>query len=69
MSVESEVHFLGECPLYNDLRLKYFGPNVRAKIRDIMKCESKIASFNLANFLDKAYSRRDHCLKMRTYFN
>ena len=66
--VECEVHFLTECPLYNGLRLKYFGENVRRDLIKIMKCSDKAASFNLANYLDKAYSLREHCLKMRSYF-
>ena len=66
--VECEVHFLTECPLYNGLRLKYFGENVQRDLIKIMKCSDKAASFNLANYLDKAYSLREHCLKMRSYF-
>ena len=67
--VECEVHFLTECPLYRELRLKYFGQYVPADWADIMKCNDKTASFNLANYLTKAYSLREHCLKMRSYFN
>ena len=66
--VECEVHFLTECPLYNGLRLKYFGENVQRDLIKIMKCSDKAASFNLANYLDKAYSLREHCLRMRSYF-
>ena len=69
LEIESETHFLVKCPLYRPLRLKYFGPNVHAEIAEIMKCESKLMAFNLANFLTKAYNLRDHCLKMRSYFN
>ena len=66
--VECEVHFLTECPLYNGLRLKYLGENVQRDLIEIMKCGDKAASFNLANYLDKAYSLREHCLRMRSYF-
>ena len=66
---DCEVHFLTECPLYRELRLKYFGQYVPADWADIMKCNDKTASFNLANYLTKAYSLREHCLKMRSYFN
>ena len=64
--VENESHFVLKCPLYQKLRLKYFGQNLQ--IADIMKCESKEASFNLANFLSKAYSIKEYCLRMRSYF-
>ena len=66
--VECEVHFLTECPLYNGLRLKYLGENVQRDLIEIMKCGDKATSFNLANYLDKAYSLREHCLRMRSYF-
>ena len=67
--VECETHFISDCPVYRRLRLKHFGPNVRAKLIDIMKCDDKTASFNLANFLTKAYHLREYCLRMRSYFN
>ena len=67
--VECETHFISDCPVYRRLRLKHFGPNVRAKLIDIMKCDDKTASFNLANFLTKAYNLREYCLRMRSYFN
>ena len=66
--VESEVHFLAGCPPYQKLRLKYFGQNIQDNTADIMKCSTKVASFNLANYLSKAYDIREHCLKMRSYF-
>ena len=69
LEIESETHMLVKCPLYRNLRLKYFGPNVQADIAEIMKCETKLMAFNLANFLTKAYNLRDHCLRMRSYFN
>ena len=42
--VESEVHFLTDCPLYQ--KFKYFGPNIQANIVDIMRC-SDIYGFDL----------------------
>ena len=66
--VECETHFLIDCPLYRELRLKHLGPNVQTELVNILKCSDKVTSFNLANFLTKAYSLREHCLKMRSYF-
>ena len=66
--VESEVHFLANCPPYQKLRLKYFGINIQGNITDIMKCSTRVASFNLANYLSKAYDIKGHCLKIMTYF-
>ena len=42
--VESEVHFLTDCPLYQ--KFKYFGPNIQANIVDIMRY-SDIYGFDL----------------------
>ena len=67
-NVETETHFLAECPLYHKLRTKYFGNDVRNKINDILKCRNKAGSFNLANYLTKAYEWKEYMLRMRSYF-
>ena len=67
--VESEVHFLANCPPYQTLRLKYFGRDIQDNTADIMKCSTKIASFNLANYLTKSYDIKEHCVRMRSYFS
>ena len=67
-NVETESHFLAECPLYSKLRLKYLGTNVEPNIINIIQPKDKTMSYNLANYLTKATELRKYMLKMRAYF-
>ena len=40
-SVETELHFLTECPLYRKIRLKFFGPNSYESWKDILQCKDQ----------------------------
>ena len=62
--VETELHFLSCCPLYEDLRIRYFGnsPKYQNEWLNILKCKDKKTSFELANYLMKASKRREHRL-------
>ena len=57
-NVETESHFLAECPLYSKLRLKYLGTNVEPNIINIIQPNDKTMSYNLANYLTKATDLR-----------
>ena len=48
-NIETELHFLQECPLYRKLRTKYFG---RAEITNgihMLQCNDKLTAFNPLN--------------------
>ena len=65
--VETELHFLTCCTLYEDLRCRYFG-NAHKEVDewlDILRCKEKMTLFNLANYLTKALKRRDRCLAQK----
>ena len=68
-SIETEIHFLTECPLYNSLRLKYLGNNSNLGWIDDIKCVDKEKAFNFANFLTKAFDLRNRMLVLHEYFN
>ena len=61
-SVETELHFLQICPIYNDLRRRYFGNCILPNWHDIIQCKDKKSAFNLANFLTKAFHARKRAL-------
>ena len=65
-SVETELHFLQECPLYTKLRSKYFG-NTGNWVH-ILQCTEKVMAYNLANFLIKSCDLRKRMLEIRAYF-
>ena len=62
--VETELHFLTCCTLYEDLRLRYFEvtPKEDNEWLNILRCKEKLTVFNLANYVMKALKRRDHYL-------
>jgi hypothetical protein len=58
--VETELHFLQECPAYDKIRRTFLG-NFQDWLT-IIKCEDKRASYCLANFLTKAFEQREKLL-------
>ena len=67
-NIETELHFLQECPLYRKLRTKYFG---RAEITNgihMLQCNDKLTAFNVANYLTKAFDLRKRMLDLHAYF-
>ena len=68
-NIETELHFLTECPLYTSLRLKYLGNNANFGWIDSIKCGDKGTAFNFANFLTKALELRSRMLDLYEYFN
>ena len=67
-SVETEMHFLQECPLYTQLREKYFGKSELRNWTYILQCKEKETAINLANFLTKAFNLRKRMLSLHAYF-
>ena len=67
-NVETESHFLQECPLYTNLRTKYFGNTEGTNWVHILQCKDKVTAFNLANFLTKALDLRKRMLDLHDYF-
>ena len=63
MAVETEEHFLRFCPKYKQLRSRYLG-NISnfSEWVQILKCEDKKSSYNLANFLMKGFKIRKHLM-------
>ena len=60
--VETEMHFLKSCPIYDKIRLQIFGANPDLNWNDVVKCRDQKSAFNLANFLSKAYKLRTKLL-------
>ena len=62
--VENEIHFLCTCPTYNNLRLRYFGESTLTTEmgKNILACKEKAVSFNLANYLVRAYKKKETIL-------
>ena len=62
--VETELHFLNECPAYNNVR-QIFLRNYD-NWQTIIKCEDKITAHCLAIFLTKAFHHRENLLALPT---
>ena len=65
--IESEIHFILSCPMYNDLRDKYIPRKyVRCpslfKLSMLFASENKYLQLRLATFLHKAFDVRDTVL-------
>ena len=67
--VEDELHFLLNCPLYDDIRKCYFPqdwynkPSTLHLFNTIMKCQHKALIYILANFLTIAIKKRNTYLE------
>ena len=62
--VESELHFLEQCPAYTNLRKHYFGDTHPMNWIDILSCKDKIITYKLANYIDKALKLRKNVLAL-----
>ena len=63
LDVETEFHFLKDCPTYRDLQTRYFGNNlVYSDWINILQCKDKQTTFTLINFITKALKTREHLL-------
>ena len=63
LEVESEEHVLRVCPQYSNIRELYLGEGMNQENwTDLLKCTEKKASYNLVNFLTKAYRIRSKLL-------
>ena len=58
IEVEDERHFLIVCPLYAELRSRYFNNYQENDIIDSLKCPDKPTAFRIGNFLMKAMKLR-----------
>ena len=56
--IETELHFIQDCPAYSDIRSHFFGNHSTYNWPEILQCKDKKSAFNLANFLTKTFSRR-----------
>ena len=56
--VESEMHFLNDCPKYANLRTRYFKNSSAIDWPDILQCTDKPTIYNVANFIEKAFKIR-----------
>ena len=63
--VESELHFIQKCPVYESIRRHIFGDNPVQNWSDILKCKDRKSTYNLANFLVKAYKLRGNLLALQ----
>ena len=68
--IESEIHFILSCPMYDDLRDKYIPRRyVRCpslfKLSVLFASENKYLQLRLATFLHKAFDVRDIVLSGR----
>ena len=63
--VETELHFLQNCPAYVNIRLRVFGENPDNNWNGILKCEDRESAYTLANFLVKAYKLRERLLALQ----
>ena len=62
--VETELHFLQICPIYESLRTRYFENNEAIDFIDTLQCKDKITAFKVANFIKKASKIRDEILAL-----
>lgn len=61
--VETEEHFLRFCPKYSYIRTRYFGrTHSFREWREILKCNNKQISYNLANYITKSSAIRENIL-------
>ena len=58
--IESEIHFLALCPLYEPLRKRYFGSCRENDIINLLKCHDKITAFKVGNYIMKAMKLREN---------
>ena len=62
-SIESEMHFLAICPLYESLRNRYFERKHENDLINLLKCKNKTDAFNIGNFIIKATKLRENTLR------
>ena len=62
-SIESEMHFLAICPLYESLRNRYFERKHENDLINLLKCKNKTDAFNIGNFIIKATKLRETTLR------
>ena len=62
--IESEAHFLQQCPAYTKIRTHYFGNIEPNKWIDILACKDICTSYKLANYLDKSFKLRKNMLAL-----
>ena len=62
--IESEKHFLQDCPCYSSIRKKYLGRYNNNFYLHILQSKTKIDVFNLSNYLAKALKLRNEILSL-----
>ena len=60
--VETEIHFLQSCPVYESIRIQFFGTDQAHQGSEILKCRDQKTAYTLANFLTKALTLRESML-------
>ena len=63
-SVEDESHFLIDCQMYNDSRRDYNFPSFGTSQENFIHVICSTDYFNLANFLECAFKRREEKLSL-----
>ena len=64
--IESEMHFLINCPLYEALRYRYFESNQESVLINLLKCSDKATAFNMGNYIMKAMKLRKDTLTLQS---
>ena len=62
--VETEKHFLQDCPCYTTIRRQYFGNMHPNYYLEVLKCNEKDSTFKVLNYLKKAFKLRDEVLAL-----
>ena len=60
--VETENHFLQNCPVYENIRFQFFDIELMNNWNHILRCSDQKTAYNFSNFLLKAFKLRDNML-------
>ena len=59
---EDEEHFLFECFLYNDLRVKFLSECINLPLCELLKSENSMQRYNLSRYIFHAINKRKRML-------
>ena len=63
--IETELHFLQDCPKYDSLRNRYFGNTKPINFLHVIQSKDKVSAFKVANFIIKANKLRVDLLALQ----